>query len=230
MSCLFLILSWIFSGFFLFLFFKNSEEGLSSTPATIYDLTYLIVFFVFFVLPFISRIKLGQLIELERKLKETREDIAYFKNDTRQMVAALSSASATVNISHSGTSEEQEIKPEEKPKIVDESKERPKTAMELKILNTLWRRQALRFPGLLGYWTFRLNAVAPEFLDFREAGSRLIGEGLISETDSGQFLITTKGLRYCAENFNNFPPDMWYEDVPIPEGNFEKLLNKVKEL
>ena len=71
MFYLFLILSWIFSGFFLFIFFKNSG-WLPKTPVTIYDLTYLIVFFVFFVLPFINRFKLGQL-EVESKLLEESE-------------------------------------------------------------------------------------------------------------------------------------------------------------
>ena len=188
MSYLFLILSWIFSGFFLFVFFKNSG-WLPNTPVTIYDLTYLIVFFVFFVLPFISYFKLGKL-EFGLKLLEESES-------------------------------------KETPK---EPKEKSKTAIELKILNTLWKRQALRYPELNGSWTFRLNAVAPEFLKFREAGNRLIGEGLISETDTGQFLITTEGLRYCAKNYKTFPADMWVKDVPIPEGNFEKLLEYVKKL
>ena len=191
MSHLFLILSWIFSVFFLLVFFKNSG-WLPNTPVTMYDLTYLIVFFIFFVLPFITRIKLGQL-EVERKILEESE---------------------------SG----------EKPKTAGESKERPKTAMGLKILNTLWRRQVLKFPELNGSWTFRLNTVAPEFLEFREAGNRLMGEGLISETDTGQFLITIEGLRYCAKHYKDFPADMWFKDVPIPEGNLEKLLQHVKRL
>jgi len=185
MFYLFLILSWIFSGFFLFVFFKNSG-WFPNTPVTIYDLTYLIVFFVFFVLPFITRFKLGQL-EVESKLLEESES-------------------------------------EEKPK---ESKERPKTTIELKILNTLWRRQMLKFPELNGSWTFRLNAAAPEFLEFREAGNRLMGEGLISESDTGQFLITIEGLRYCAEHYKEFPADMWFKDVPIPKGNLEKLLKNL---
>ena len=87
----------------------------------------------------------------------------------------------------------------------------------------------LKFPELNGSWTFRLNAAAPEFLKFREAGNRLIGEGLISETDIGQFLITIEGLRYCAKNYENFPPDMWFEDVPIPKGNREKLLKNLEQ-
>ena len=188
---LFFILSWIFSGFFLFVFFKNSG-WLPDTPVTIYDLTYLIVFFVFFLLPFISRIKLGQL-EVESKLLEESES-------------------------------------KEKPKAARESKKKSKTAMELKILNTLWKRQMLKFPELNGSWTFVLNAVSPEFLKFREAGNRLMGEGLISESNTGQFLITIEGLRYCAKHYKDFPPDMWVRDIPIPNGNLEKLLEHVRRL
>lgn len=187
-SCLLLITSWAFSVFFLIVFFKNSNWW-PNTPATIYDLTYLIVFFVFFVLPFISRFKLGPL-EVEKKpLEESESD--------------------------------------EKPK---EPEEKFKTLMELKILNTLWRRQTLKYPKLDGSWTFKLGEAAPEYHEFREAGNRLIGEGLISETDKGYFLITTEGLRYCAEHYETFPPDMWFKDVPIPKDNLETLLKHIKEL
>ena len=119
---------------------------------------------------------------------------------------------------------------EEEPKTVSKAKERSKTAMELKILNTLWRRQMLRFPDLNKTWAFKLNEGAPEFLEFRDASNRLIGESLISETESNHFLrITTDGLRYCAKYYEKFPPDMWFEDVQIPESNRKRFFEKLKQ-
>ena len=67
---LFLIPSWGISGLFFIIFFKNSG-GLPKTPVTLFDLTYLILALIMLVLPFVSRIKLGKLLELERNLKET---------------------------------------------------------------------------------------------------------------------------------------------------------------
>jgi hypothetical protein len=227
---LFLVPSWILSVFFFLIFLENSG-WLPKTPGTINDLAYLIVSFVFLVIPFVSRMKIGKLLEFERELKKTREDMYNFKTDMRQMVAVISSASATVsNVTNVDVSTEQASESEEKLQIERGLKERPKTAMELKILNTLWKRQVLKHPELNGYWTFRLNAVAPEFLKFREAGNRLIGEGLISETDIGQFVFTIKGLRYCAKHYKEFPPDIWVRDIPIPHGNLEKLLENIRRL
>ncbi len=74
-----------------------------------------------------------------------------------------------------------------------------------------------------------LGELDPEFHKFREAGHRLVGEGLISETSKGYFAITISGLRYCAEHQKDLPKVMWFEDVPIPEGNLEKLLENLEK-
>lgn len=119
---------------------------------------------------------------------------------------------------------------EEKPKTVSKKEGFPKPAIELKILNTLWKRQMFKYPELDGSWVFKINEGAPDFLEFRDASNRLIGEGLISETETDHFLrITTEGLRYCAENYEKFPPDMWFEDVTIPEDNRKRFFKKLKQ-
>jgi hypothetical protein len=41
--------------------------------------------------------------------------------------------------------------------------------------------------------------VALDFLEYREASSKLIGEGLVSETNEGQLYLTPAGFRYCRE-------------------------------
>ncbi len=105
----------------------------------------------------------------------------------------------------------------------------PKTAMQYKILNTLWNKQVGKFPDLNVFFTFRINQPAPEFLEFRDAGNRLVGEGLINETDTGQFGLSWKGLRYCAEHYKEFPADMWGEHEPQYHGNLDKVLKQLEE-
>lgn len=192
-SYLLLIPSWIISGFFLFIFLKNSG-WLPNTPVTIYDLAYLIVFLVFFVLPFISSLELGKLVGIKFRPTQASEG-----------------------------------KVQEKPELEEKLKaKKPRTAIELKILNTLWNRQVLKFPELDTFFTFRLNVASPEFLEFREAGNRLMGEGLISETDTGYFFLTRKGLDYCAEHYEEwFPKDMWFKYKPLDQTNLEKLLKNL---
>jgi len=205
---LLLIPSWLLSVFYLIVFLKNS--GLfPKTPVGINDVTYPIASFVFFVLPFVSRLKVGQLLELDRKVMETRRDVEHFKNETRHFLTNLAAASANaVNIVNLyGIAREGEVE-----RTVPEQKNR--SATELKILNTLWNRQVLRFPELDKLWTFTLCPPAPEYVQFREAGNRLMGEGLICETEKGQFGFTRAGLRYCAEHYKDFPADMWF-DYPL---------------
>ena len=223
---LFLIPSWGIFVLFLLIFFINSGWP-PKTPETLHDIAYLVVALIFFVFPFISRIKVGKLLELERSIKETREGIDNFKNEMRQMFFVLSSASATAtninNLVIDGVTKE-------KLKKESELEERPKTASELKILNTLWQRQLLKFPDIDGFWTFALNVASLEFLNFRESGNRLMGEGLITETNIGQYRLTAEGLLYCAEHYPEFPPDMWVEKKDIPEGNLDKLLKNIRAL
>ncbi len=231
---LFLVPSWFLSGFFFLIFLKNSG-WLPKAPDTINDLAYLIVSFVFLVLPFISRMKLGKLLEFERKLKETREDMDYFKNDMRQMFAASLSASATaksvINVISGNVPEKQvpKLEPSEEQVQELEQEDKPKTAVELKILYTLWNRQVLKFPELNKFFTFKLNSVSPEFPEFREAGNRLMSEGLIRKTKIDQFFLTKKGLRYCAEHYTEFPDDMWFKYIPLDQANLKKVLKKLRD-
>jgi len=106
--------------------------------------------------------------------------------------------------------------------------ERKRTAMEYKILNTLWTEQVNQFPDLQIQFTFRLNVGAREFLEFREAGNRLLGEGLISETDTGQFYLTQQGIQYCAKHYQEFPADRWFGTQQIDPQKLEKVLREVR--
>lgn len=98
--------------------------------------------------------------------------------------------------------------------------DRTKTAMEKMILNTLWVQQVNYYPDYSGVWTFRIHANTPVYLAFRDAGTKLIKEGLISETNEGQYYLTKLGFDYCKEHYKEFPPDRLYPEILI---NNEKL-------
>ena len=96
--------------------------------------------------------------------------------------------------------------------------------MEFKILNTLWTKQVNKFPDFSGVWTFRINANSTEFMAFREAGNKLLGEGLIGETDQGQFHLTHKGFEYCKQHFKEFPSDQWWPKEQINKEQLKKVI------
>jgi len=98
--------------------------------------------------------------------------------------------------------------------------------MEYKILNTLWTKQVNKFPDFSKVFTFRINANTPEYLEYREASNRLIGEGLISETESGQVYITQKGFEYCKQHYEEFPPDQWWPNETINQEHLTMVLQE----
>ncbi len=59
--------------------------------------TYLIVSVFFFLLPAAKKLKLGRLFEYEAHVKELREQVREFKDDTRQMLALQASIINTVS-------------------------------------------------------------------------------------------------------------------------------------
>ncbi len=92
-----------------------------------------------------------------------------------------------------------------------------RSPMEYRILHTLWTKQVNTFPDYSGVWMFRINASSPIYLRFREAASKLIGEGLISESDQGQVYLTREGFEYCKDHHKEFPPGIWGQVEPIDE-------------
>lgn len=102
-----------------------------------------------------------------------------------------------------------------------------RSPMEYKILNTLWTKQVLKYPDMSQRFTFRIHATSPEFLQFREAGNRLLGEGHIGETDSGQFYLTDQGLEFCKANYRDFPAAQWWPEEQFDDQNLKMVLNTV---
>lgn len=106
----------------------------------------------------------------------------------------------------------------------EEKKPLKKTVMEYKILNTLWTKQVNKFPDFSTLFTFVISSNSPEYLQFREAGSKLMGEGLVGETDIGHYYLTHEGWKWCKEHHPEFPPDQWWPEEPINNENLKELL------
>jgi hypothetical protein len=111
------------------------------------------------------------------------------------------------------------------PPDLAEATPRRKTAMEYKILNTLWTKQVNKWPDLSLLFTFKLAPGSPEFAAFREAGGKLIGEGLISENPDGQYFLTQAGFSYCKVNHKDFPGDQWWPEETINKENLKRVLS-----
>jgi hypothetical protein len=100
--------------------------------------------------------------------------------------------------------------------------------MEYKILQTLWTKQVNYFPEYSAVWTFRIGANTPIFLEYREAASKLIGEGLISESDKGQLYLTKEGFEYCKKHYKEWPPEQWWPEETINENKLRIALGEEK--
>jgi len=108
-----------------------------------------------------------------------------------------------------------------------EVKKVPRQQMEFKILNTLWTKQVNKFPTFNPLFTFLISQNSPEYMKFRESGGKLIGEGLVGETEIGHYHLTQEGWEYCKKSFKEFPPDQWWPSETIDEGNLKKVLGNV---
>ena len=110
--------------------------------------------------------------------------------------------------------------------IPPQKEEKPpkRNSMEYKILNTLWTKQVNKFPTFSPLFTFVIASNSPEYLQFREAGSKLIGEGLVGETDTGHYYLTHRGWSWCKENYREFPPDQWWPEETIIQENLDEVL------
>lgn len=101
-----------------------------------------------------------------------------------------------------------------------------RSLMEYKILNTLWTKQVNKWPDLAAFFTFKIFDKSSEYRRFKEAGGKLIGEGLLNETEDGQYVLTYEGWDYCKANFKEFPPDQWWPEEKINQDNLIKIVGK----
>lgn len=146
----------------------------------------------------------------------------WFRSDIRKLVQRLT------RLRHNETEVEfahQTSVPETELAVEASDRKQQRSAMEYKILRTLWTKQVNRWPDMSHLWTFRMNANYDRFLEYREASNRLIGEGLVRETNHGQLYLTKEGFAYCKEHYHDFPSDQWWPEETIDE----KKLGEVPE-
>jgi len=109
---------------------------------------------------------------------------------------------------------------------------RKRSAMEYKILNTLWTKQVNYYADYSKLWGFTINVGAIDYLEFREAADRLLEEGLISRGDQGMYFLTGKGIKFCADNYTTFsnPDDQYWPEEKIKEENLTVAIEGAEKL
>ena len=75
--------------------------------------------------------------------------------------------------------------------------------------------------------TLKIMPNSPEFVEFRVAGAKLIGEELIGETpNDGNYHLTQKGYDYCKEHYKEFGSDQWWPEETLDQEKLKKVLNR----
>ena len=99
----FIGVSWFISLYFFIAFHTNAGFP-PKNPISSSSWVLLGVSGHFFVLPFVSRLRIGNAIEFERKVREVENQVKEFKEETRNSLALLSNAVTTIsNVSNSVT-------------------------------------------------------------------------------------------------------------------------------
>ncbi len=94
-----LVLSSLLSAIFFWSFFSRA----GCPPVAIItsdEWRFLFVAIFFLLIPFVSKIKLGKLIEIERELKNTKSDLSGFKETTNQVIQTLLTSVSAVATLH----------------------------------------------------------------------------------------------------------------------------------
>ena len=99
----FVVVSWLISLYF-FIVFHTSAGFPPKSPISSSSWVLLGMSGIFFVLPFVSRLRIGNAIEFERKVREVENQVKEFKEETRNSLALISNAVTTIsNISNTFT-------------------------------------------------------------------------------------------------------------------------------
>lgn len=89
------VFSWGFSAYLLILFHTKADL---SNPSTIPQIYYLFLFLGILLafLPFLKRLKVGKLFELERDIRDAKNEVKEFKGEVRQMLSIVSTNINTI--------------------------------------------------------------------------------------------------------------------------------------
>jgi hypothetical protein len=210
----FKVMWWILLLIILSVFLYKRYPQVTAGNSTTLDIFVFLIWVALCLLPLFEELSFFG-ITLKKEVEGLKADI------TNQINSLKADIKNTVNVQFHMPIEGQ-ISPAED--------ERPpkRSDMEYKILNTLWTKQVNKFPEFSTLFTFVIFQNTPEYYQFREAGSKLIGEGLIGETQDGQYYLTHTGWDWCKDNYHGFPSDQWWPDVTINSENLKKVLENHK--
>ena len=92
------VICWLFAITFLWTFFAHTGFP-PACPVGQCDWNFLLLALLFVTLPFVSKIKIGKLLEIERELKKSKDDLTEYKQSTNQLIQTISnSVSAVANL------------------------------------------------------------------------------------------------------------------------------------
>ena len=208
----FKILWWFILLVILTIFLFNRYSDLIKGNATGVDIFISLIWIALCLLPLFEELSFFGMTfkkEIEKLKSDFTVQLDTLKTDIKNTVNLQVLMPSTGQIPHQ--KEEKQIK---------------RSSMEYKILNTLWTKQVNKFPTFSPLFTFVIGANSPEYLQFREAGGKLMGEGLIGETDTGQYHLTDNGWKYCKGHYKEFPSDQWWPEEPIIKEQLETVINK----
>src|SRR5260221_688083 len=94
-NILFTLICWTIG--FRLLYLTNDKIDITNKDL---NLLYLIIFgagIILLLLPFFTKIKIGEYIELERNLKDTKEELKDFKEEVHHTILTLNSSINTIS-------------------------------------------------------------------------------------------------------------------------------------
>jgi hypothetical protein len=206
----FKILWWIILLVIVTFFLYNRFPDLTKGNATTADIFIFLIWAALCLLPLFEELSFFG-ITFKKEVEKLKSDI------TTQIDTLKADIKNTINLQVLMPAAGQ-ISPQE------EEKPPKRNSMEYKILNTLWTKQVNKFPTFSPLFTFVIGSNSPEYLQFREAGSKLIGEGLVGETETGHYHLTRKGWDWCKKHYGEFPSDQWWPEEPIIKEKLEEVL------
>jgi hypothetical protein len=201
-------------GRFLLLRLEDAVAG----RATGADIVIFAVWVALLLAPLFSEVQLLG-VKLKQAVEEAKSDIKREISSVRSDIAAAITVNTSLSQNFHFSADAGSIRSDES------SIARVRQPLEFKILNTLWTKQVNKWPDRSQLFTFRINAGSPEFLQFREAASKLMGEQLVGETDSGQLYLTDGGFQYCKSNHKTFPIDQWWPQESINAESLQRVLS-----
>ena len=98
-----------------------------------------------------------------------------------------------------------------------------RSAMEFKILNTLFTKQVNKWPDRSQWFAFSIGSSTAEYAQFREAAYKLVGEGKVREVENGMFALTEQGFTSCKAEYTTYPADQWWPEESMSSENLKRV-------